>query len=102
MADPSNQQTNMIDPFDRVLLLKYIDNAILTSFSSRQSRKELQNEMITTTFVLLALFTGCYHCAGLDKCIAGDTVRKYENARLQIVCPRLDLNQNDSYNVTLS
>ena len=45
MMDPSMQQTNMIDPFDRVLLLKYIDNAILTSFRTLSK----QNNVISHT-----------------------------------------------------
>ena len=35
----------MIDPFDRVLLLKYIDNAILTSFRTLSK----QNNVISHT-----------------------------------------------------
>ena len=43
--DGGVEQTNMIDPFDRVLLLKYIDNAILTSFRTLSK----QNNMISHT-----------------------------------------------------
>ena len=44
-AEAQLQQSNMVDPFDKVLLLKYIDNAILTSFRTLSK----QNNVISHT-----------------------------------------------------